>query len=79
MIAGSGILSGTSIGLATTLLFLPLLDFSGGLPPYLVRVAWTDILLVYAIFAGVMLLVTICITVLLGRESLATVVKIGDA
>ena len=54
--AASGILSGTSIGLATTLLFLPLLDFSGGLPPYLVRVAWGDITLVYSVFAGVLLL-----------------------
>lgn len=79
MIAGSGILSGTSIGLATTLLFLPLLDFSGGLPPYLVRVAWNDIALVYAVFAGVMLVVTLCITLLLGRQSLSTVVKLGDA
>ena len=79
MIAGSGILSGTSIGLATTLLFLPLLDFSGGLPPYLVRVAWNDIALVYAVFAGVMLVVTLCITILLGRQSLSTVVKLGDA
>lgn len=78
MIAGSGILSGTSIGLATTLLFLPLLDFSGGLPPYLVRVAWNDIALVYVVFAGVMLLVTLCITVLLGRQSLTTIVKLGD-
>jgi putative ABC transport system permease protein len=79
MIAGSGILSGTSIGLATTLLFLPLLDFSGGLPPYLVRVAWNDIALVYTVFAGVMLIVTLCITLLLGRQSLSTVVKLGDA
>jgi putative ABC transport system permease protein len=79
MIAGSGILSGTSIGLATTLLFLPLLDFSGGLPPYLVRVAWNDIALVYVVFAGVMLVVTLCITILLGRQSLSAVVKLGDA
>ncbi len=79
MIAGSGIASGTSIGLATTLLFLPLLDFSGGLPPYLVRVAWNDIALVYAVFAGVLLLVTFVITLTLSRESLSTVVKLGDA
>ncbi|MAS33349.1 MAG: hypothetical protein CL610_05045 [Anaerolineaceae bacterium] len=78
MIAGSGILSGTFIGLATTLLFLPLLDFSGGLPPYLVRVAWSDIALVYVVFAGVMLLVTFAITILLGRQSLSTIVKLGD-
>ncbi len=78
MIAGSGILSGTAIGVGTTLLFLPLLDFSGGLPPYLIRVAWSDIILVYSLFAGVLVVVTIFTTILLGRESLATVVKLGE-
>ncbi|MBC7809937.1 MAG: ABC transporter permease [Burkholderiales bacterium] len=77
--ASSGILSGTSIGVATTLLFLPLLDFSGGLPPYLVRVAWGDITLVYALFAGVLFTVTLATTMILGRERLSTVVKLGDA
>lgn len=79
MTAASGILSGTSIGVATTLLFLPLLDFSGGLPPYLVRVAWGDITLVYAVFAGVLFFVTLTISLILSREQLATVVKLGDA
>lgn len=79
MTAASGILSGTSIGVLTTLLFLPLLDFSGGLPPYLVRVAWNDITLVYAVFAGVLFFVTLSISLVLSREQLATVVKLGDA
>ncbi|MBZ0294193.1 MAG: hypothetical protein K8L99_16645, partial [Anaerolineae bacterium] len=79
MIAGSGILSGTAIGVGTTLLYLPLLDFSGGLPPYLTRVAWSDIVLVYTLFASVLIVVTIFTTILLGRESLATIVKLGDA
>ncbi len=77
--ASSGILSGTSIGVATTLLFLPLLDFSGGLPPYLVRVAWENIALVYGLFAGVLFVVTLATTMLLGRERLSAVVKLGDA
>jgi putative ABC transport system permease protein len=76
--AASGIISGTSIGVATTLLFLPLLDFSGGLPPYLIRVAWHDIMLVYAVFAGILFSVTLFTTMLLGRERLSTVVKLGD-
>lgn len=79
MVATSGVASGTLIGLGTTLLFLPLLDFSGGLPPYLVRVAWGDITLVYSVFAGVLLLVTLLTTILMGRERLSTVVKLGDA
>ncbi len=79
LMTGSGILSGTSIGVATTLLYLPLLDFSGGLPPYLVRVAWSDIMLVYAAFAAILLTVTFGTTAFLGRERLSTLVKLGDA
>lgn len=78
MIAASGILSGTSIGVLTTLLYLPLLDFSGGLPPYLVRVAWDEIILVYSVFAGVLFFVTLFISLLLSREQLSQVVKLGD-
>jgi len=75
----SGILGGTGIGAATTLLFLPLLDFGGGLPPYQVRVAWGDIITVYAVFAGLLFVVTIYSTLLLGRQRLFTVVKLGDS
>ncbi len=79
MAAAAGILSGTSIGLATTLLFLPLLDFSDGLPPYFVRVAWGDIALVYIIFASLLFVVTLTTTLVMSRERLSTVVKLGDA
>lgn len=75
----SGILGGTAIGVSTTSLYLPLLDFSDGLPPYLVRVAWDDIILVYAIFALILFSVTLLTTFLLGRQSLAAIVKLGDA
>jgi putative ABC transport system permease protein len=77
--AGSGILSGTSIGVATTLLFLPLLDFSGGLPPYLVRVTWGDITTVYVAFAVVLFTVSLLTALFLGRERLSSIVKLGDA
>jgi putative ABC transport system permease protein len=77
--AVGGILGGTGIGMATTLLFLPLLDFSGGLPPYLVRVAWDDITLVYSLFAAVLLGVTVITTLLLSRQQISALVKIGDA
>ncbi|MEP7293470.1 MAG: hypothetical protein ABI835_16920, partial [Chloroflexota bacterium] len=79
MAAAAGILSGTSIGVATTLLFLPLLDFSDGLPPYFVRVAWNDIALVYIIFASLLFIVTLTTTLVMSRERLSTVVKLGDA
>ncbi len=75
----SGIIGGTCIGVLTTLAFLPLLDFSSGLPPYLVRVAWDEITLVYGLFAVVLTVVLFVTTLLMGRERLSTVVKLGDA
>ena len=77
--SAGGIAGGTSIGVLTTLLFLPLLDFSGGLPPYLVRVAWDDIVAVYAVFAGVLLAVTLLTTLLLSRARVATIIRLGEA
>jgi putative ABC transport system permease protein len=74
-----GILGGTVIGALATVLFLPLLDFSGGLPPYLVRVAWDQIFLVYAVFAAILFSVTLLTTFILSRERLFTVVKLGEA
>ncbi len=76
--ATSSILVGTGVGALTTLLFLPLLDFSGGLPPYLVRVAWTEIILVYVLFAGTLFTLTLSLTTLLSREQITTVVKLGE-
>lgn len=74
-----GIAGGTGIGLAVTLLFLPLLDFNGGLPPYLVRMAWGDITVVYSVFAAVLLGVTVLTTLFLSRQRVSTLVKLGDA
>ena len=72
------IAGGTLIGVGTTLLFLPLMDFSGGLPPYLIQVAWLQIASVYALFAGALMTVMISTTILLGREQVSTLVKLGD-
>jgi putative ABC transport system permease protein len=78
LIALSGVGSGTLIGMGTTLLFLPLFDFSGGLPPYLVRVAWDEIALVYGVFGAVLILVALFMSFILSREQLARVVKLGN-
>ena len=78
MITVSGIASGTAIGVGTTLLFLPYFDFSGGLPPYNVDVDWTNITIVYAVFAGVLFGVTIILSLVLTRQQLSNVVKLGD-
>lgn len=78
LIALSGVGSGTLIGIGTTLLFLPLFDFSGGLPPYSVRVAWNEIALVYGVFAAVLILVAFFMALVLSRQQLARVVKLGN-
>jgi putative ABC transport system permease protein len=78
LVALSGILSGTAIGIGSTVLYLPLLDFSGGLPPYLIRVAWDEIAVVYAVFAGVLFAITTLTTLILSRAKLATVIRLGD-
>lgn len=78
LLAVGGIASGTSIGLATALTYLPLLDFSAGLPPYLVRVGWTEIAQVYAVFAGVLLIVTLMTTVFFTRARMTTVLRLGE-
>lgn len=72
------IAGGTLTGIGTTLLFLPLMDFSGGLPPYLIQVAWGQIIGVYALFAGALITVMISTTILLGREQVSALVKLGD-
>jgi hypothetical protein len=78
LIAVSGVASGTLIGLGTTILFLPYFDFGGGLPPYLVRVAWDEIAYVYGIFSAVLLLVAFLMSFVLSRQQLSRVVKLGN-
>jgi len=79
LLAVSGIAAGTSIGLAASLSYLPLLDFSGGLPPYLVRIGWTEIAQVYAAFAGILLVMTALTTIMIARARLTTVLRLGEA
>jgi putative ABC transport system permease protein len=78
LIAVSGVASGTLIGLGTTILFLPYFDFGGGLPPYLVRVAWDEIAYVYGVFSAVLLLVAFLMAFVLSRQQLSRLVKLGS-
>ena len=57
---------------------LPLLDFSGGLPPYQVRVAWSEITNVYVLFAGMFFIVAVLTVLLMGRRQLTTIVRLGE-
>lgn len=79
VVSGGGIVAGTVLGLVTTLVFLPLLDFSSGLPPYLIRVAWDDIGAVYLLFALVVFSITVISTIAFSRQQTSKLVKLGDA
>jgi len=79
LVALSGIAIGTLTGVITTRLYLPLLDFSNKLPPYLVRVAWQDIIWVYLTFALILLVVIVSVTFALSRQQLAAIIRLGDA
>jgi len=52
----TGLLAGTALGLATGHLFIPFLQAQGGMhpgtPPFIVRTAWGNVALIYALFAA---------------------------
>jgi putative ABC transport system permease protein len=77
--SGSSLLSGAAIGAGMTLLYLPLLDFSAGAPPYLVRLAWDDILPVVLGFGGAFALLTWLSALLLGRQQLISILRLGES
>jgi putative ABC transport system permease protein len=77
----AGLVGGTGIGVLTAWSFIPLLPVTAGAgtgtPPYLVQIAWGEILRVYAIF-GAMMLVGIAATLIsLARMKLFQAVKLG--
>lgn len=78
LMAIGGVGSGTLIGVSTTILFLPQFDFSGGLPPYQLRLAWDEILLVYGMFGAALVVVALIMALVLTRQQLSQAVKIGS-
>ena len=56
----SGVAAGTIFGVLSSYLFIPFLQVRGGahaqIPPYVVQIAWDDMLQVYAIFGAMLLL-----------------------
>ncbi|RPI33725.1 MAG: ABC transporter permease [Chloroflexota bacterium] len=79
----TGLAAGTGIAVITAYLFIPhlpvMVGSHPGTPPYLVEIAWADILRVYAIF-GVMLLAGMTATAWsLTRMKIFQAVKMGEA
>ena len=78
----AGVAAGTGIGVWTSRLFVPFFQIGGGVyaqtPPFVVRIAWDDILTIYAIM-GAMLVVAIGLTIRpLMRMRIFEAIKLGD-
>lgn len=82
LIAG-GLLGGTLIGVGVSQAFIPFLQVRGGehplTPPFVVQIAWNQITLIYLIFSGVLILITLLTVLLLRRMRLFEAVKMGEA
>lgn len=79
----TGMVLGTVIGVAASVLFIPFLQVGLGsaaqVPPFIVKIAWDQLLTIYAIF-GVMFVVAVTILIiLLLRMKVFEAVKLGEA
>jgi len=79
----TGLLAGTALGLATGRLFIPFLQAQGGMhpgtPPFIVRTAWSDIGLIYALFAATAAASIGLTLALLRRMRVYEAIKMGEA
>ncbi|MDY7080481.1 MAG: FtsX-like permease family protein, partial [Chloroflexota bacterium] len=78
----AGLLAGTALGLATGRLFIPFLQAQGGLhsgtPPFIVRTAWGDVGLIYALFAATAAISIGLTLALLRRMRVYEAIKMGE-
>ncbi|MBI2938923.1 MAG: ABC transporter permease [Chloroflexi bacterium] len=78
----TGVAAGTGLGVLSSLLFIPFLQVQSGsnprIPPFVVQIAWVDILRIYAIFTAILLLAVAGLSWLLARMRIAEAVKLGD-
>lgn len=79
----SGLTLGTAIGVAASVLFIPFLQIGFGaaaqVPPFIVKIAWDQMLTIYAIFGGMFIVAVIMLIVLLLRMKVFEAVKLGEA
>ena len=80
---GAGMLGGTLIGVSASVLFIPFLQVRGGAnpltPPFLVRIAWDQIAIIYLVFGGILVGAVVLTLFLLRRMQLFQAVKLGEA
>lgn len=77
-----GLAAGTALGIATGRLFIPFLQVDAGLhpntPPFVPQTAWSEIALVYALFAAAAALTIGVTLLLLRRMRLYEAIKMGE-
>jgi putative ABC transport system permease protein len=83
LIIGAGMLGGTLIGVSASVLFIPFLQVRGGqnplTPPFLVRIAWDQIAIIYLVFGAILVGAVVLTLFLLRRMQLFQAVKLGEA
>lgn len=81
VISGMGL--GTLIGVAASTLFIPFLQVGLGsaaqVPPFIVKIAWDQLLTIYAIFGGMFVVAVVILIILLLRMKVFEAVKLGEA
>lgn len=79
---GMGLLVGTGLGVLASQLFIPFLQVGAGkaatTPPFIVRIAWPEIITIYGLFAAMFALAVLAMGLLLARMRLFEAVKLGE-
>ncbi len=70
---------GTAVGLAASRLFIPFLQVGPQVPPFVVRIAWSELGAIYAVFGVMFAVAVVALGVLLGRMKVFEAVKLGEA
>jgi putative ABC transport system permease protein len=83
LLVAAGVGAGTGIGLLVAVLVVPLLQVGvgphPGTPAYPPQIAWTDVQLIYVVFAVALALTLLGLVWVLRRMQLFQAVKLGDA
>ena len=83
VLIAAGVGAGTAFGVLASYMFIPFLQVRGGanaqIPPYVVQIAWSDILKVHAVFGAMLLFTVIGLAWLLTRMRIAEAVKLGES
>jgi putative ABC transport system permease protein len=70
---------GTGLGVWASRLFIPFLQVGPQTPPFIVRIAWSDLLVIYGIFGAMLAVAVAVLAGLLVRMRVFEAVKLGEA